>query len=205
MKLRKRSKGIKDQLVRLPETERFSNWQVSDGLNYEGGGERGDSSLRNKMSIRKCMIQHHLHRWEQMLISIFQFLTPTYLFSSSDAKSLKLGLNIGAVLLIHHFCFHYMFSQFLEKEWTKIDSNNGIVNILSRYCKRHGLHMLSTDQNLDLWRKWRPKTNTELSGLLALMSFDRTKYVCTKNLNGKTRIGVEYERSRNRIYVIRSR
>lgn len=37
------------------------------------------------------------------------------------------------------------------------------------------------------------------------MSFDRTKYVCLTNLNGKTRIGVVYDRSWNRIYVMRSR
>lgn len=37
------------------------------------------------------------------------------------------------------------------------------------------------------------------------MSFDGTKYVPPKNLNGKTRLGVVNDRSWNRIYVIRSR
>lgn len=37
------------------------------------------------------------------------------------------------------------------------------------------------------------------------MSFDGTKYMRPKNLNGKTRLGVVYDRSWNRIYIIRSR
>lgn len=44
---------MEDQLVRLSKTERLSHWQVSDGLNYEGDGEREDNSLHNKMSSKE--------------------------------------------------------------------------------------------------------------------------------------------------------
>ena len=44
---------MKDQLVRLSKTERLGHWQVSDGLNYEGDGEREDNSLQNKMSNKE--------------------------------------------------------------------------------------------------------------------------------------------------------
>lgn len=61
---------------------------------------------------------------------------------------LKLGLNIGAVPTIHHFCFHHMCSQFLKKEWTKINSNNGIVNI--QRVMEAPWTAYAKDQNLDL-------------------------------------------------------
>lgn len=115
IKLRKRPKGIKEACHSLQNSKAEALTSIWLMKLWERGkeGGRGDISFQHTRSTRKCLIQHHLHRWDEMLISVL-LMTP------------------HAVCLYYlsiTLCFQQTFSQFLEKGRNKINRNNNMEHI----------------------------------------------------------------------------